>query len=130
MAYRGGGGAGGGHGPRAQTLEGAPAQLVEVNFKSRAIKGPSFFLFPDLFFFFFFCLSIFVPGPKGFVLPKGGRQGGGALIRGGGGADRCRALETLGTPLTRVLILPHPTLRISVIRITNILKYLSISLNI
>ena len=52
-------------------------------------------------FCFVFCLSIFVPGPKGLVLPKGGAPRGGALIR-GGGADASigpRALETLGTPL-------------------------------
>ena len=30
-----GGGGQGGHGPRAQALEGAPAQLVGANFKSR-----------------------------------------------------------------------------------------------
>ena len=30
-----GGAGGGGHGPRAQALEGAPAQLVGANFKSR-----------------------------------------------------------------------------------------------
>ena len=35
MACRGGGGAGGGHGPRAQALEGAPAQLVGANFKKK-----------------------------------------------------------------------------------------------
>ena len=32
---RGGGGAGGGHGPRAQALEGAPAQLVGHNCKRK-----------------------------------------------------------------------------------------------
>ena len=31
----GGGGQGGGHGPRAQALEGAPAQLVGANFKKK-----------------------------------------------------------------------------------------------
>ena len=31
-----GGGVGGGHGPRAQALEGAPAQLVGANFKKKA----------------------------------------------------------------------------------------------
>ena len=31
----------GGHGPRAPALWGAPAQLVGVNFKSRASKGPA-----------------------------------------------------------------------------------------
>ena len=40
MACRGGG-AGGGHGPRAQALEGAPAQLVGANFKSRGEFQPS-----------------------------------------------------------------------------------------
>ena len=34
----------GGHGPRAQDLEGAPAQLVGANFKSRAMKGPAFLM--------------------------------------------------------------------------------------
>ena len=33
--WRSEGGAGGGHGPRAQALEGAPAQLVEANFKKK-----------------------------------------------------------------------------------------------
>ena len=28
-------------------------------------------------FFFFFCLSIYFPGPKGLFLPKGGAKGGG-----------------------------------------------------
>ena len=40
VAYRGGGGRGG-HGPRAQALEGAPAQLVGANFKSRGEFQPS-----------------------------------------------------------------------------------------
>ena len=35
MACTGGGGAGGGHGPRAQALEGAPDQLVGANFKKK-----------------------------------------------------------------------------------------------
>ena len=35
VACRGGGGRGGGHGPRAQALEGAPAQLVGANFKKK-----------------------------------------------------------------------------------------------
>ena len=34
-------GQGGGHGPRAQALEGAPAQLVGANFKSRGEFQPS-----------------------------------------------------------------------------------------
>ena len=34
VAYRGGGGRGG-HGPRAQALEGAPGQLVGANFKKK-----------------------------------------------------------------------------------------------
>ena len=38
VAYRGGAG---GHGPRAQALEGAPAQLVRANFKSRGEFQPS-----------------------------------------------------------------------------------------
>ena len=59
---------GGGHGPRAQALEGAPAQLVGVNFKSRAFKGPAL------------PMHLFMhPRAKGFVFTKGGgRKGGGA----------------------------------------------------
>ena len=85
VAYRAGGG-GGGHGPRAQGLEGAPAQLVGANFNGANAMGPElsrapislgvfFVLKTFFFFFFFFGLSIFSPtiGP--------------------------RALETLGTPL-------------------------------
>ena len=34
VAYRGGGGRGG-HGPRAQALEGAPGQLVGASFKKK-----------------------------------------------------------------------------------------------
>ena len=94
VACRGGGGRGG-HGPRAQALEGAPAQLVGANVKTRgefqpsksicygprapyALGGLSFpFLAEDLFFFFFFfffCLSIF---------PSGGNanSGGGAPMQ-------------------------------------------------
>ena len=83
VACRGGGQ--GGHGPRAQALEGAPAQLVGANFKSRgnfnlakvayiycgprapyALGGLSFpFLVEDLFFFFFFFLLVdFFPRGK------------------------------------------------------------------
>ena len=81
-------GQGGGHGPRAQTLEGAPAQLVGANFKSRAFKDPAFpalgglsflFLVEDLFFSFFFFLRVdFFLRAKGFVFTKGGAKGGGA----------------------------------------------------
>ena len=87
VACRGGGR--GGHGPRAQALEGAPAQLVGANFKSRgefqpskssicygprapyALGGLSFLflaedhLFLFLFFFvFFFLLVDFSPREK------------------------------------------------------------------
>ena len=76
-------GGAGGDGPRAQALE-------RADIKSRAFKGPAFpalgglpflFLVEDLFFFFFFCLSIFYPGPKGLFLPKGGAKGGGGASR-------------------------------------------------
>ena len=71
----------GGYGPRAQALEGAPAQLVGANFKRWGEFQPSKSSF-------FFCLSIFSPGGN---------------ANSGGGADASigpRALETLGTPLT------------------------------
>ena len=117
------GGGQGGHGPWAQDLEGAPAQVVGAKFKSRAIKGPAFrlyalgglsflFLVEDLFIFFL--LADFWPsgpGPKGLVLPKGGGAPRGA---GGGGADASigpRALETLGTPLALSMIRPRPKSR-------------------
>ena len=35
-----GGGARGGHGPRAQALEGAPAQLIGANFKKKIRPRP------------------------------------------------------------------------------------------
>ena len=41
MACRGGGGGGGPWPPRAQALEGVPAQLVGANFKSRGEFQPS-----------------------------------------------------------------------------------------
>ena len=86
---------------------GAPAQLVGANFKSRgprvpyALGGLSFlFLVEDPFFLLFCCcLSIFVPGPKGLVLPKGARQGGGANSGGrGGGADASIGPPGAGDP--------------------------------
>ena len=89
------GGGQGGHGPRAQALEGAPAQLVGANFKSRSFWLKTFFLS------FFFLLVDFCPRAKGFGFTKGGRQWR-ALILGGGAPMQAlapRALETLGTPL-------------------------------
>ena len=80
-------GAAGGHDPRAQALEGAPAQLVGANFKKkirhRQIRGPDLLLFFLLVDFF--------------------SRGGCRIYQtGGGGADASigpRALETLATPL-------------------------------
>ena len=85
VAYRRGWGQGGGHGPRAQALEGAPAQLVGANFKSRGEFQPSKSSIyamglcrrPFFFFLFFFFACRFFP------------QGGGAPILGGGGR-RCK----------------------------------------
>ena len=75
-------GAGGGHGPRAQALEGAPAQLVGANFKKKIRPRQ---ISKDR-------LSIFYPGvDAGFT-----KWGGGAPIQACIGP---RALETLATPL-------------------------------
>ena len=61
----------GGHGPRAQALEGAPAQLIGANFKKKIRPRP-------IIKVIFFCLSIFFPGADaaGFTKRRGG--GGGA----------------------------------------------------
>ena len=71
VACRGGQG---GHGPRAQALEGAPAQLVGANFnlakvaymlwapRSLCIRGSFLFLAEDFFLFFFLLVDFF---PKG-----------------------------------------------------------------
>ena len=70
------GGGQGGHGPQAQALEGAPAQLIGANFKKkirpRQIK---------IFLLFFFLLVDFVMQDD---LPNGGRRRVG-LCGGGGG---------------------------------------------
>ena len=81
----GGGAGGGGHGPRAQALEGAPAQLIGANFKKKIrprqiIKvtslqcrinlAASFFFF--FFFFFFFSCCRFCPQGRMQDLPNGG----------------------------------------------------------
>ena len=39
MQWRAEGGGQGGHGPRAQALEGAPGQLVGANFKKKIVLG-------------------------------------------------------------------------------------------
>ena len=49
-----------------------------ANFKSRASRAPR-----SVFFKYLFCVSIFVPGPKGLVLPKGAPRGGDANSEGG-----------------------------------------------
>ena len=81
---------GGGQGARAQALEGAPAQLVGANFKSRGefnlvaymLWAPrslcirrSFFFLPKPFFLSFFCLFFFFARrffPQGEILIQGG----------------------------------------------------------
>ena len=80
-------GGGGGHGPRAQAFEGAPAKLVEANFKKkirpRQISKVTL-------------LQCWINIATGLCGMGGSNSGGGG---------RCkhwpRALETLGTPLTR-----------------------------
>ena len=83
MAYRGGAG---GHGPRAQALEGAPAQLVGANFNGANAMGPElsrapislgvFFLLKTFlsFFSFFFFLAIFPPGADAGFMGGGGER--------------------------------------------------------
>ena len=97
-------GGGGGHGPRAQALEGAPAQLVGANFKKK-IRPRQISKVTSLqcagvvakvayvmgicyaMLYFFFCLSIFSPGADaGFT-----KRGEGAPMQ----ALAPRALETL-----------------------------------
>ena len=98
---------GGGHGPRAQALEGAPAQLVGATFKKMirprqisdfiAVRWINLvakvaYMLCYFFFFFFFLLVDFFP------------WGGCRIYQTGGGANASigpRALETLATPLRR-----------------------------
>ena len=83
----------GGHGPRAQALEGAPAQLIGANFKKKirprqiikvtslqcrinlAAKLP-FFLLKTFFFFFFFLHVDFFPRGGCRIYQTEGRGGG------------------------------------------------------
>ena len=90
----------GGHGPRAQALEGAPAQLVGANFKKkirpRQIRSPWVSLLFPFSCWSPFSLLFFFAGR--FWLSQGRMQD----LPNGGGADPSigpRALETLATPL-------------------------------
>ena len=94
----------GGHGPRAQALEGAPAQLVGANCKKkirpRQIGSLYFFVLKTFFsFFLFVCFFACRFFPQGRIHD---------LPNGGGGADPSigpRALEILATPLLVTLSL-------------------------
>ena len=74
MAYRGGGGRGG-HGPRAQALEGAPAQLVGANFNGANAMGPELSRAPISLGVFFVMKFLFFLGGGGAIFPTGADAG-------------------------------------------------------
>ena len=99
-----GGGAGGGHGPRAQALEGAPAQIVGPNCKKK-IRPRQISKVTSLQSAV--ADAGFTKRGGGTPIHEGASRVGlcsrGGYNSGGGGGDASigpRALETLGTPLT------------------------------